>query len=73
MAHCAVRLIKVVLTDFFCGFSIRCRNGMNHKKDRVPHTADGLCQYAHQYNNKVLICKVIEHHTHCFDLLQSKK
>ncbi|KAF4085837.1 hypothetical protein AMELA_G00099520 [Ameiurus melas] len=37
--------------------SIRCKNGMNHQKDRVPHMADGLCQYAHQYNNKVLICK----------------
>ena len=31
---------------------------MNHLRDRVPHSADGLCQYAHQYNNKVLICKV---------------
>jgi len=31
---------------------------MNHLRDRVPHMADGLCQYAHQYNNKVLICKV---------------
>lgn len=31
---------------------------MNHLRDRVPHAADGLCQYAHQYNNKVLICKV---------------
>ncbi|GAA6111332.1 zinc finger FYVE domain-containing protein 1 isoform X1, partial [Tachysurus ichikawai] len=30
---------------------------MNHQKDRVPHMADGLCQYTHQYNNKVLICK----------------
>lgn len=38
--------------------SIRCKNGMNHLKDRVPHMADGLCQYSHQYNNKVLICKV---------------
>lgn len=38
--------------------SIRCKNGMNHLKDRVPHMADGLCQFAHQYNNKVLICKV---------------
>ncbi|XP_007234581.2 zinc finger FYVE domain-containing protein 1 [Astyanax mexicanus] len=37
--------------------SVRCKNGMNHQKDRVPHMADGLCQYAHQYNNKVLICK----------------
>ncbi|XP_061574976.1 zinc finger FYVE domain-containing protein 1 [Cololabis saira] len=37
--------------------NIRCKNGMNHLKDRVPHMADGLCQYAHQYNNKVLICK----------------
>lgn len=35
---------------------------MNHQKDGVPHMADGLCQYAHQYNNKVLICKV---RTHC--------
>lgn len=43
----------------FClASSIRCKNGMNHLKDRVPHMADGLCQYAHQYNNKVLICKV---------------
>lgn len=31
---------------------------MNHLRDRVPHMAEGLCQYAHQYNNKVLICKV---------------
>lgn len=37
--------------------SVRCKNGMNHRKDGVPHMADGLCQYAHQYNNKVLICK----------------
>uniref|UniRef100_A0A3Q4G6T4 Si:ch211-11n16.2 n=1 Tax=Neolamprologus brichardi TaxID=32507 RepID=A0A3Q4G6T4_NEOBR len=37
--------------------NIRCKNGMNHLRDRVPHMADGLCQYAHQYNNKVLICK----------------
>ncbi|KAK6296885.1 hypothetical protein J4Q44_G00330270 [Coregonus suidteri] len=37
--------------------NIRCKNGMNHLRDRVPHLADGLCQYAHQYNNKVLICK----------------
>ncbi|XP_033971072.1 zinc finger FYVE domain-containing protein 1 [Trematomus bernacchii] len=37
--------------------NIRCRNGMNHLRDRVPHLADGLCQYVHQYNNKVLICK----------------
>lgn len=38
--------------------SVRCKNGMNHLRDRVPHMADGLCQFAHQYNNKVLICKV---------------
>uniref|UniRef100_A0A8C7Y7P0 Si:ch211-11n16.2 n=1 Tax=Oryzias sinensis TaxID=183150 RepID=A0A8C7Y7P0_9TELE len=38
-----------------CG--TRCKNGMNHLRDRVPHMADGLCQYAHQFNNKVLICK----------------
>lgn len=31
---------------------------MNHLRDRVPHMADGLCQFAHQYSNKVLICKV---------------
>ncbi|KAL7400382.1 hypothetical protein ABVT39_011106 [Epinephelus coioides] len=37
--------------------NIRCKNGMNHLRDRVPHMADGLCQYAHQFNNKVLICK----------------
>ncbi|KAM9468487.1 zinc finger FYVE domain-containing protein 1 [Clarias gariepinus] len=37
--------------------NIRCKNGMNHQKDRMPHMADKLCQYAHQYNNKVLICK----------------
>ncbi|XP_062872882.1 zinc finger FYVE domain-containing protein 1 isoform X2 [Trichomycterus rosablanca] len=37
--------------------NVRCKNGMNHQKDRLPHSADGLCQYAHQYNNKVLICK----------------
>lgn len=35
---------------------------MNHLRDRVPHMADGLCQYAHQYNNKVLICKVRVQH-----------
>lgn len=37
--------------------NIRCRNGMNHLRDKVPHLADGLCQYVHQFNNKVLICK----------------
>uniref|UniRef100_A0A1A8FT93 FYVE-type domain-containing protein n=3 Tax=Nothobranchius TaxID=28779 RepID=A0A1A8FT93_9TELE len=37
--------------------NIRCKKGMNHLRDRVPHMADGLCQYAHQYSNKVLICK----------------
>ncbi|KAM8854050.1 zinc finger FYVE domain-containing protein 1 [Synchiropus picturatus] len=36
---------------------VRCKKGMNHQRDRVPHMADGLCQYAHQYNNKVLVCK----------------
>ncbi|KAM3911292.1 zinc finger FYVE domain-containing protein 1-like [Leptodactylus fuscus] len=35
----------------------RCKNRMNHFKDGVPHQVDGLCQYAHEYNNKVLICK----------------
>lgn len=35
----------------------RCKNRMNHLKDGLPHQADGLCQYAHEYNNKVLICK----------------
>ncbi|KAJ8403763.1 hypothetical protein AAFF_G00346310 [Aldrovandia affinis] len=37
--------------------NVRCKNGMNHLKDGLLHMADGLCQYAHQYNNKVLICK----------------
>ncbi|XP_076000034.1 zinc finger FYVE domain-containing protein 1 [Genypterus blacodes] len=37
--------------------NIRCKNGMNHLRDRVPHMADGQCQYANQYNNKVHICK----------------
>lgn len=37
--------------------NVRCKNGMNHIRDRVPHMAEGLCHYAHQYNNKVLICK----------------
>lgn len=36
---------------------IRCKKGMNHLRDRIPHMADGLCQFAHQFNNKVLICK----------------
>uniref|UniRef100_A0A8C5QGD3 FYVE-type domain-containing protein n=1 Tax=Leptobrachium leishanense TaxID=445787 RepID=A0A8C5QGD3_9ANUR len=35
----------------------RCKNRMNHLKDGVPHQADGLCQYAHEYSNKVLICR----------------
>ncbi|KAM4696302.1 LOW QUALITY PROTEIN: zinc finger FYVE domain-containing protein 1-like [Rhinophrynus dorsalis] len=35
----------------------RCKNRMNHMRDGVPHQADGLCQFAHEYNNKVLICK----------------
>ncbi|KAM7399680.1 hypothetical protein PAMP_018928 [Pampus punctatissimus] len=35
----------------------RCKNGMNHLKDRVPHMADGLCRYSHQFNNKVFVCK----------------
>ncbi|XP_063061573.1 zinc finger FYVE domain-containing protein 1 [Engraulis encrasicolus] len=37
--------------------NVRCKMGMNHQKDGIHHSADGLCQYAHQYNNKVLICK----------------
>ncbi|XP_069064189.1 zinc finger FYVE domain-containing protein 1-like isoform X1 [Pleurodeles waltl] len=36
---------------------IRCKNGMNHLKDNIPHQADSLCQFTHQYNNRVLICK----------------
>ncbi|XP_060798156.1 zinc finger FYVE domain-containing protein 1-like [Neoarius graeffei] len=48
--------------DFTCpsvclSCNICCKNGLNHQKDRMPHMADGLCQYTHQYNNKVLICK----------------
>ncbi|XP_075043190.1 zinc finger FYVE domain-containing protein 1-like [Mixophyes fleayi] len=39
----------------------RCKNRMNHLKDSVPHQADGLCQFAHEYNNKVLIC------TQCYE------
>ncbi|KAM8954188.1 zinc finger FYVE domain-containing protein 1-like isoform 3-T3 [Pelodytes ibericus] len=35
----------------------RCKNRMNHLKDGVPHQAEGLCQFAHEYGNKVLICK----------------
>lgn len=52
-----VMLVWNVLFSVFSS-SIRCKNGMNHLRDRVPHMAEGLCQYAHQYNNKVLICKV---------------
>ncbi|XP_062329311.1 zinc finger FYVE domain-containing protein 1 [Osmerus eperlanus] len=37
--------------------NVRCKNGMNHLRDHVPHMAEGLCHYAHQYNNKLLICK----------------
>jgi zinc finger FYVE domain-containing protein 1 len=37
---------------------------MNHLRDKVPHVADGLCQYAHQFNNKVLICKVTHTYRH---------
>uniref|UniRef100_UPI00398F878E zinc finger FYVE domain-containing protein 1-like n=1 Tax=Pristiophorus japonicus TaxID=55135 RepID=UPI00398F878E len=39
-----------------CG--ARCNNSMNHLKDRVPHLAVGRCRYTHQYNNKVLICRM---------------
>lgn len=57
-----IRDVKYVMDGLvvlvFFPLSIRCKNGMNHLRDRVPHLADGLCQYAHQYNNKVLICKV---------------
>ncbi|KAG8448744.1 hypothetical protein GDO86_015710, partial [Hymenochirus boettgeri] len=34
-----------------------CKNRMNHLKDGVPHQANSLCQFVHEYNNKVLICK----------------
>lgn len=56
-------MLYIILTKLppivFCPTSsVRCKNGMNHLRDRVPHMADGLCQYAHQYNNKVIICKV---------------
>ncbi|XP_064408780.1 zinc finger FYVE domain-containing protein 1 [Latimeria chalumnae] len=59
---------KIAISNFFpdeyftcscaclsCG--VRCGNRMNHLKDNVPHMAGGLCQFAHQYSNKVLICK----------------
>ncbi|XP_030073345.1 zinc finger FYVE domain-containing protein 1 isoform X2 [Microcaecilia unicolor] len=36
---------------------VRCKNGMNHLKDGLPHQAGGLCYFTHQYNNRVLICK----------------
>ncbi|GCC34801.1 hypothetical protein chiPu_0013278, partial [Chiloscyllium punctatum] len=39
-----------------CG--AHCTNSMNHMKDNVPHQATGRCRYMHQYNNKVLICRV---------------
>ncbi|XP_060712149.1 zinc finger FYVE domain-containing protein 1 [Hemiscyllium ocellatum] len=39
-----------------CG--AHCTNSMNHLKDNVPHQATGRCRYMHQYNNKVLICRV---------------
>ncbi|XP_067875018.1 zinc finger FYVE domain-containing protein 1 isoform X2 [Heterodontus francisci] len=39
-----------------CG--ARCENSMNHLKDNVPHRATGRCRYTHQYNNKVLICRM---------------
>ncbi|KAE8585588.1 hypothetical protein XENTR_v10021368 [Xenopus tropicalis] len=35
----------------------RCKNRMNHLKDGVPHEANSLCQYTHEYANKVFICK----------------
>ncbi|XP_063287134.1 zinc finger FYVE domain-containing protein 1-like isoform X2 [Pelobates fuscus] len=35
----------------------RCKNRMNHLKDGVPHQAEGLCQFAHEYSNKVYICR----------------
>ena len=54
-----VLLICIGVFPVLFPLSIRCKNGMNHLRDRVPHLADGLCQYAHQYNNKVLICKVL--------------
>lgn len=64
-------LLSLTLIDLLVCLpsSVRCKNGMNHLRDRVPHMADGLCQYSHQYNNKVLICKVRQadrhKHTHC--------
>ncbi|XP_067831032.1 zinc finger FYVE domain-containing protein 1 isoform X2 [Heptranchias perlo] len=39
-----------------CG--ARCKNSMNHLKDNIPHLAGGRCRYSHQYNNKVLICRM---------------
>ncbi|XP_072285515.1 zinc finger FYVE domain-containing protein 1-like [Pyxicephalus adspersus] len=59
---------KVQITSFFpdeyftCSLRClscrtRCKNRMNHMKDGAPHQADGLCQFAHEYNNKVFICK----------------
>ncbi|XP_072346122.1 zinc finger FYVE domain-containing protein 1 isoform X1 [Scyliorhinus torazame] len=39
-----------------CG--ARCTKNMNHLKDNVAHTAKSRCRYTHQYNNKVLICRV---------------
>ncbi|XP_078064685.1 zinc finger FYVE domain-containing protein 1-like, partial [Mustelus asterias] len=39
-----------------CG--ARCTRNMNHLKENVAHTAKRRCRYTHQYNNKVLICRV---------------
>uniref|UniRef100_H3BHJ6 Si:ch211-11n16.2 n=1 Tax=Latimeria chalumnae TaxID=7897 RepID=H3BHJ6_LATCH len=46
-----------VIGILFFSYRVRCGNRMNHLKDNVPHMAGGLCQFAHQYSNKVLICK----------------
>ena len=46
----------------------RCSKTMNHTKDDVQHTIDPSkrCQYQHQFDNKVFICKVSQIAVHLF-------
>ena len=36
----------------------RCQNSINHLKDSILHESSEKCQYDHQYDNKVYVCKV---------------
>ncbi|KAG8188420.1 hypothetical protein JTE90_007992 [Oedothorax gibbosus] len=36
----------------------RCSNSMNHENDGIPHASSNNCEYQHQYENRIFLCKI---------------